>query len=212
MSQLSAHPASGGALNYAIVDVETSGFHPPGAEVVEIAIVHVDDGGRITGKWDSLIRPDGPVGPTRVHGIDEAMVREAPRFASVAPALHGLLAGRVVVAHNLSFDAKFLVAEFARAGIGSAEIRGGACTLSIARHAIPGPRHQLSDCCRHAGIRLTDAHTAMGDATATAHLAGYFLRRGIPLTGQVVQPYSLVPLQRDPIEKLLHPRIAPSGC
>ena len=207
MSQLSAYRTSAGASDYAIVDVETSGFHPPAAEVVEIAIVHVDGGGSITGSWDTLIRPDGPVGPTRVHGIDEAMVRDAPRFASVAPALHGLLAGRVVVAHNLSFDAKFLVAEFARAGIGSAEIRDGACTLSIARHAIPGPRHQLSDCCRHAGIDLTDAHTAIGDATATAHLAGYFIRRGIPLTGQAVRPHSLVPLQRDPIEKMLHPRI-----
>jgi len=207
LTHLSAHPTPGGTPSYAIVDVETSGFHPPGAEVVEIAIVHVDGGGRITGSWDSLIRPDGPVGPTRVHGIDEAMVRDAPRFASVAPALHGLLAGRVVVAHNLSFDAKFLVAEFARAGIGSAEIRGGACTLSIARHAIPGPRHQLADCCRHAGIRLTNAHTALGDATATAQLAGYFLQRGVRLTGQTVRPHSLVPLQRDPIEKLLRPRI-----
>jgi DNA polymerase III subunit epsilon len=200
--------ASGAAPAYAVVDVETSGFHPPKAEVVEIAIVHVDGGGRITGSWDSLIRPAGTVGATHIHGIDPAMVRDAPSFAGVAPALHSLLVGRVVVAHNLPFDSKFLIAEFAQAGIGSPEIRDGACTLSTAKQYLPGPRHQLADCCRHAGIELTHAHMAIGDATATAKLVGYFLRHGIRLTGQAVRPGPVIPTQREPVEKLLRPRIS----
>jgi DNA polymerase-3 subunit epsilon len=195
------------SCGYAIVDVETSGFHPPKAEVVEIAIVHVDRGGRITGSWDTLIRPLGTVGPTHVHGISAAMVRDAPSFAGIAPALHDLLVGRVVVAHNLPFDAKFLIAQFAQAGIGAPEIRHGACTLSLAKQHLPGPRHQLADCCRHAGIDLTNAHMAVGDATATAKLAGYFLRRGITLPGTPVRPSALIPLQREPVEKLLRPRV-----
>jgi DNA polymerase III epsilon subunit-like protein len=197
---------SGGEPAYAVVDVETSGFHPPSAEVIEIAIVHIDVSGQITGSWDTLIRPAGTVGATHVHGIDPGMVEDAPSFASIAPALHSLLAGRIVAAHNLPFDGKFLVAEFARAGIAVPEVRDGVCTLSTAKYHIPGPRHQLADCCRHAGIELTHAHMAIGDATATAKLVGYFLECGIALTGRTVKPSSVIPPQREPVEKLMRPR------
>jgi DNA polymerase-3 subunit epsilon len=200
-------PADGGSVGYAVVDVETSGFHPPKAEVLEIAIVHVDGGGEITGSWDSLIQPTGPVSGTHVHGITPAMVSDAPTFRSLASALHGLLAGRVVVAHNLPFDAKFLIAQFAQAGIAAPEIRDGVCTLSIAKQHIDAARHQLADCCRHAGIDLTDAHMAIGDAAATAKLLGYFLRRGVPLAGTAVRSAALVPQQREPVETLLRPRV-----
>jgi DNA polymerase-3 subunit epsilon len=199
--------AAGTPGGYAVVDVETSGFHPPKAEVVEIAIVHIDAAGQITGSWDTLIRPLGPVGATHVHGVSQAMVRDAPSFAGIAPALHSLLAGRVVAAHNLPFDSKFLIAEFARAGISAPEIRDGVCTLSTAKRHIPTTRHQLADCCRHAGIALTHAHMAIGDATATAELVGYFLRRGVLPRGTAVRSDALVPQQREPVEKLLRPRV-----
>lgn len=206
-----SNPVSQGSPRYAVVDVETSGFHPPKAEVVEVAIVHVDGGGRITGSWDTLIRPLGSVGATHVHGITESMARDAPSFRSIASALHGLLVGRVVVAHNLPFDAKFLIAHFAQAGIAAPEIRDGVCTLSVAKQYIPASRHQLADCCRHAGIALTDAHKAIGDATATAKLLGYFLRLGVPLPGSPVLSASLVPQQREPVETLLRPRVGRLG-
>lgn len=202
------YPAAEGFMGYAVVDVETSGFHPPKAEVVEVAIVHVDRSGRITGSWDTLIRPIGSVGATHVHGISQAMVREAPSFRSIAPALHNLLVGRVVVAHNLPFDAKFLIAQFAQAGIGAPEIRDGVCTLRVARRHIQAARHQLADCCRHAGIALTHAHMAIGDATATAELLGYFLGRGVPLPGTPVRSAPLVPQQRVAVESLLHSRVS----
>jgi DNA polymerase-3 subunit epsilon len=192
--------------DYAVVDVETSGFHPPKSEVIEIAVVHVDNQGSITGCWDSLVRPQGAVGATHVHGINPAMVRSAPTFAQIAQALHGLLAGRIVVAHNLPFDSKFLVSEFARAGVDAPEIRDGICTLSTAKRYLPGPPHKLADCCDHAGIALTDAHMALGDATATAKLLGYFLRRGLTPAGTPVRHPSFVPTQRITAEQLLRPR------
>jgi DNA polymerase-3 subunit epsilon len=167
-------------LGYAVVDLETSGFHPPAAEIVEVAIVHVDAAGAVTGSWDSLLRPpSGSVGATWVHGITPGMVRRAPTFASVAPVLHDLLADRIVVAHNLAFDGKFLVSEFAAAGLALPEISSGLCTLRLAQRHLAGPSHRLADCCRDTGIVLSDAHSAVGDATATAELLGYFLRRGV---------------------------------
>lgn len=181
---------------YAVVDVETSGFHPPVAEIVEIAIVHVDPTGQVTGSWDSLIQPAGPVGATRVHGITRAMVAEAPRFEDVGRELHALLAGRVVAAHNLPFDAKFLVSHFARVGLQSPEIAGGVCTLRTSQQRLPGPSYKLQDCCDTLGIELTDAHSALGDALATARLLGHYLARGVNLGGMPVRPQASVPPPR----------------
>ena len=187
---------------YAVVDVETSGFHPPIAEIVEVAIVHVDVTGQVTGSWDSLLRPEGGVGATRVHGITREMVERAPRFEDVGLALHGLLADRVVVAHNLAFDAKFLVAGFERIGVSSPEIAGGACTLRTSQAVLPGPSFKLLDCCEVAGIDLTNAHSALGDALATAELLGYFLARGVALGGMAVRPQAAVPQPRAEVSEL----------
>jgi DNA polymerase III epsilon subunit-like protein len=187
---------------YAVVDVETSGFHPPVGEIVEVAIVHVDVTGQVTGSWDSLLRPEGGVGATRVHGITREMVELAPRFEDVGLELHGLLTDRVVVAHNLAFDAKFLVSQFARIGVHSPEIAGGACTLRMSQAVLPGPSYKLLDCCEAVGIDLIDAHSALGDAMATARLVGYFLERGVALGGMAVRPQAAVPQPRAELGEL----------
>ena len=81
---------------YAVFDIETTGFRLHEDSIVEIAVVHVDLDGEITGMWDTLLRPrGGEVGPTRVHGIEAAMVQGAPSFASLARRLYSLFAGRV---------------------------------------------------------------------------------------------------------------------
>jgi DNA polymerase III subunit epsilon len=198
---VSAH--EDGLVNgYAVVDVETSGFQPPSAEIVEVAIVHVDVTGQVTGSWDSLLRPEGGVGATRVHGITREMVEPAPRFEDVGLELHGLLADRVVVAHNLAFDAKFLVTQFARIGVHSPEIAGGACTLRTSQAVLPGPSYKLLDCCQAVGVELTDAHSALGDALATARLLGFFLRRGVNVGGMAVRPQAAVPQPRAELGEL----------
>lgn len=192
---------------YAIVDLETTGFHPPAAEILEVAVVHVDAAGQVTGSWDTLVRPVvGGVGATHVHGITSAMVGRAPRFGDIAPQLHRLLAGRVVVAHNLVFDGKFLVAQFGGAGIAAPEIREGACTLRLAKQHLPGPTYKLADCCLYTRITLTDAHKALGDATATAKLLGYFIQRGIDPAGRVVRPQIPAPRPGTPANDLFRPR------
>lgn len=155
----------------------------------------MDPTGAITGSWDSLLRPpSGSVGATWVHGITPGMVQQAPTFAAVAPALHDLLADRVVVAHNLAFDGKFLLAEFAAAGLALPEISSGLCTLRLAQRHLPGPSFKLADCCRDTGIVLSDAHSAVGDATATAELLAHFIRRGLVGSPTLARP--VLPGQR----------------
>jgi DNA polymerase III epsilon subunit-like protein len=165
---------------YAVFDIETTGFRLHPDSIVEIAVVHVDGSGEITGSWDTLLRPEnGEVGPTRVHGIDRAMVAAAPAFADLAEPLYALFADRIPVAHRIAqFDGRFLNAHFGWAGIETDAFTGGLCTWQLAHRHLPLAHHTLADCCGHLGIDLVDAHQALDDTIATAQLLGHFIRAG----------------------------------
>jgi len=164
---------------YAVVDTETTGFSPAqGDRVLEVAVVLLDADGRVEREWETLLNPDRGVGPQHVHGISSAAVARAPRFPDIAPYLAYLFAGRLVIGHNIAFDARFLLAEFTAAGLSvPLESNRCLCTQALAREYLPGPRRTLAICCEQAGVTHLDAHSAMGDTRATAELFRYFLRR-----------------------------------
>ncbi|TXR55516.1 exonuclease domain-containing protein [Quadrisphaera setariae] len=171
-------PATAG---FAVLDLETTGFSPRTERIVEVAVVHVTPDGTSGAEWSTLVHPGRPtVGATHVHGIRPVDVREAPRFAEVVPALVEVLAGRVLVAHNAGFDVPFLRAELERAGVDMPEAPQ-LCTLAESRRHLPQlAGRKLADCCAAAGVRLTGAHSALGDARATAELLGCYLAAGGP--------------------------------
>lgn len=163
---------------YAVLDLETTGLSPRAHRALELAVVLVDRRGNIEHEWATLLDPQGPVGATHIHGIRDADVRGAPTFDVVVPRLTNLLAGRAVVAHNVSFDTGFLKFEFGRAGWGWPTVPT-LCTLEESFHFLPTlDRRRLVDCCAAAGIRLTHAHSALGDARATAELLDRYLNQG----------------------------------
>jgi len=102
---------------FAVVDVETTGLYPRTDRVVEVAVVHVSAEGQITAEFSTLINPGRDVGPTRIHGIRAQDILHAPSFSQAAAALWQMLDGRVLVAHNVPFDVRFLDAEFGRCGV-----------------------------------------------------------------------------------------------
>ncbi|MFD7660849.1 exonuclease domain-containing protein [Actinosynnema sp. NPDC059797] len=169
-------------VQYAVVDVETTGFAARGSDrVVEVAVVQLDRDGHVTGEWCTLVNPGRDLGPQHVHRIRAADVWHAPPFAAVAGALADRLADRVVVAHNLAFDARFLTAELHRAGV-PAEVTG-LCTMRLADRFLPHRAgRSLAACCAAAGVVLDSAHSALHDARATARLFRHYLRSG-ELTG-----------------------------
>jgi len=197
-----------GGTGYAVFDIETTGFSLYPDSIVEIAVVHVDERGAITGSWDTLLRPqDDLVGPTFVHGITPDMVINAPRFSEVAPQLHSLFAGRVPVAHRLpQFDGRFVAAHFAWSGIRVPQLTQGLCTWKHARRYLPLSSHTLSACCRHLGIDLTDAHQALADTLATAKLLSHFIMSGFPLEGVALPAVAGVPHPRSAAEDRFLPR------
>jgi DNA polymerase-3 subunit epsilon len=166
------------SLGYAVVDTETTGlltgFHH---RIAEIAIIHVDPGGRVTGEWSTLVNPDRDLGPQAIHRIRAAEVRHAPRFGDIAGDVVARVHGRILVAHNWPFDAMHLRAEFARLGLETPfQAKAGLCTMRAASKAIPGSGRSLVDCCAAVGLRDMRWHTARDDAMAAAALLGYLLQ------------------------------------
>lgn len=163
--------SSGG---FAVVDVETTGFSPTRDRVLEVAIIHVDETGRIGDQFCTLIDPRRDVGPTRVHGLRASSVTGAPTFQEAAPAIWRWLAGRVFVAHNVRFDLTFLDAELARCGL-RLPPPPTLCTMRLSGHYLPQrPARTLGACCEAAGIALVDHHSALADALAAAQLLGHY--------------------------------------
>lgn len=173
-----------GQTPFTVIDVETTGFAAHKHDrIVELAVVSTDPAGAITDTWHTLINPDRDPGPSRIHGITAEQLAGAPRFTDVLPFIASHLAGTVVVAHNALFDLGFLSAEFLRAGQ-QPPLWPALCTMNLSGRFTDARR--LHDCCHAAGIALQGAHTAIGDATATASLLGHYLRTA-PLLG--VDPF-----------------------
>jgi DNA polymerase-3 subunit epsilon len=159
-----------------VIDVETTGLDPREDRVVEIAVVEVDGGGRCLAEYCSLVRIDGCVGASAVHGLDAVALRRAPRFEELVDELEFRLAARVAVGHHVAFDLAFLAAEMARAGR-AVENRPRVCTIELAAAlGVQEGSHRLSRACAAQGIAVGGAHRALADARATALLLGRYLQ------------------------------------
>ena len=94
---------------FAIIDIETTGNRHNFGKITEIAI-YQHNGQTITGSYATLINPemDIPYFITRLTGIDNNMVKNAPKFYEVAKNIIEMTKGRTFIAHNVSFDYKFI--------------------------------------------------------------------------------------------------------
>ncbi|WP_371480920.1 exonuclease domain-containing protein [Kitasatospora sp. NBC_00315] len=164
------------AEGFAVVDVEATGRSPWRHRVVEVAVVLLDRQLRTEAEFATLLDPVGPVGPTHVHRIAQTDVAGAPRFREVAPYLLELLSGRVLVGHHVTCDQSFLDREFARIGVPWPAVPL-LCTMRLARAHLPGAGgFGLAACADAAGLGWYPAHTALGDARATADLLRHCIR------------------------------------
>jgi len=145
------------------VDLETTGGSADSDRVTEIGVVEISRDGVST--WTTLVDPQQPIPVfiARLTGIDDAMVRDAPRFEQIAQELAARLEGKLFAAHNARFDYGFLKSEFRRAGITfSADVL---CTVRLSRTLFPTEkRHGLDALIERHGLRPTGRHRALSDA------------------------------------------------
>ena len=155
---------------YVVVDVETTGGRGDQHRVTEIGAVKVRNGA-VVDRFQTLLNPQRtiPAGITRLTGISEAMVADAPIFADVADDLEAFMQDTIFVAHNVDFDYGFIAREFKRLG---RPIRyPKLCTCASMRKLYPGHRsYSLAALCENYGIELRQHHRALCDAEAAAEL------------------------------------------
>jgi DNA polymerase III subunit epsilon len=158
------------AAGFAVVDVETTGSSSRRHRIVELAVVQLDRERRVEGEFATLVDPEGPVGPTHIHGIEPADLLPAPRFWQVAERLAALLRGRVLVGHNVGCDRAFLAAEYARIGVRLPAVPQ-LCTMRLAERFCAEPGElSLRACAAAAGLPGWAEHTALGDARTAGAL------------------------------------------
>jgi DNA polymerase-3 subunit epsilon len=160
------------SLSFAVVDVETTGGRPDsGDRITEIAAVTVRNG-VVVDVYETLVNPERSIPPfiTRLTNISWEMVRDKAPFRDVCEHVLRVLDGNVFVAHNASFDWRFVSAEVARAS--GREITGRRlCTVRLARRLLPQLRSRSLDwVAGHYGVEIEPGmrHRAAGDALATA--------------------------------------------
>lgn len=155
---------------YAIIDIETTGGSASRSKITEIAIV-LHDGQKVLDTYETLINPEAPIpyNITRLTGISQEMVKDAPKFYEVAKKIVEMTEGAIFVAHNVRFDYSFVVEEFRN--LGFTYTRKQLCTVRLARKAFPGLRsYSLENLIKHFGIKVKDRHRAMADTMATVEL------------------------------------------
>lgn len=152
----------------AVVDVETTGLHPNGDRIVEIAVARVEPGGKPRIVLDTLVNPGRRVSATEIHGITDRDVRDAPTFDEVAPQVASTLEGAVFAAYNVYFDAKFVGTELQRAGFD--EFPPYLCLMYMRPMLDLGARCTLDDACRQHSVPFSTAHLAADDALVSGEL------------------------------------------
>lgn len=164
---------------FAIIDVETTGAVYKYGKLTEIAI-YQHNGTNVTGSFQTLINPemDIPYFITKLTGINNEMVSDAPRFYEVAKTIVEFTAGRVFVGHNVNFDYKFVKEEFKR--LGYDYLRKTMCTVRLARKLLPGHKsYSLGKLCNELDIKIEGRHRASGDALATVQLFEMLLEKSL---------------------------------
>ncbi len=186
---------------YAILDIETTGGQFNEEGITEIAIYKFD-GHEIVDQFISLVNPEIPIQPfvVKLTGINNAMLRSAPKFFEVAKRIIEMTNDCVLVAHNASFDYRILRTEFRRLGY-EFNVKT-LCTVELSKKLLPEQTsHSLGKLVRALGIPMADRHRASGDAMATVKLFKMLLDKD--LNKEIVKEHIKFEIQKGIAPKLI---------
>ncbi len=167
---------------YAIIDIETTGGQFNAEGITEIAIYKFD-GVELVDQFISLVNPEIPIQPfvVKLTGINNAMLRTAPKFYEIAKRIIEITQDCIIVAHNASFDYRVLKMEFKRLGYDF--MKQTLCTVELSKQLLPDVKtYSLGKLVRSLGIPIADRHRASGDAMATLKLFKLLLSKDLEKT------------------------------
>lgn len=146
------------------LDIETTGASAHSSRITEIGALRVENH-QVVGTFKQLVNPEQPIPGfiTRMTGISNDMVWEAPTFRGIADDLEMFLQDAIFIAHNVNFDYSFIRSEFAR--IGNRFAMDRMCSVQLSRKLYPEHRsHKLDMVIERLGIDVTNRHRAYDDA------------------------------------------------
>jgi DNA polymerase-3 subunit epsilon len=161
-----------GNNNIVVIDFETTGLSPNlGDRTIEVGAVLLENN-EIVDRFQSLMNPEKKI-PSFIEnytGITNKMLSTAPSIKEAMENLNSFIGQHALVAHNASFDMRFLDAEFSRIKI----VRKNeyACSLLTSRRIYQNaPNYKLETLVKYKNLK-TDGihHRALADAEMTAHL------------------------------------------
>jgi len=159
-------------MKFAVLDFETTGMSSDKDEIIQTGLAFIDDAGTVCSTYASFVRPSKPIPQeiTRLTGIADADVADAPELEEMLSDIVPLLQDVVLVGHNVGFDAHFLQAALDRSGY--LPFAGRMIdTVDLARIAFPTQSSFSLTSLTHAlGIAHDRPHQADSDAVATAEL------------------------------------------
>jgi DNA polymerase-3 subunit epsilon len=155
-----------------VLDFETSGISPDcGDRAIEVGAVKLR-AGEIVERYQSLMNPGLRINSfiESYTGITNRMLQGAPQTPVVMREFAGFIGDTPLVAHNASFDCRFLDAEFKR--IGQQRCQEFGCSMLAARRVYPdAPNHKLATLVSYRNLRNDGTfHRALADAEMTAQL------------------------------------------
>ncbi len=157
-----------------MLDVETTGLDVERDRIVSIGAVRLH-GSRLYSSrlLDQLVNPGIPI-PERsaaIHGVTDAMVSAAPSFAQMAADVTALIAGTVVVGHNIAFDLAVLRHEARRAPPPWSEpLALDTMLLAAALEGGAARDLNLEALASRLAVDVHGRHTALGDCLVTAEI------------------------------------------
>lgn len=159
---------------FIVFDLETTGLNnnPSGLDkmdtIIEIGAVKIE-GGIITEQFSTLIKPDRPISQeiTKITGIDDEMVKDAPALNEVLPDFFKFTRGAYLVGHNVDFDYKFI--RYYSKEMGFIYDNRAFDTLSLAQELLFLSNNKLNTVAAHFGFEFNH-HRAADDAATTAKI------------------------------------------
>ncbi len=178
------------AMEYIVIDCETTGLNPHTQRVTEIAALRCR-GPLVVERFETLVDPERPIPHAirQLTGISSEMVRGAPKGAEAIGAFMQFADGAMLIGHNARFDLGFLGAEALRHH-NARLLNPSICTIKLAMRLMPNlKRPSLDNLARALDLRTHDRHRAMGDAQVTQaafwQLIGLARERGIATQGRL---------------------------
>lgn len=155
-----------------VLDFETTGLSPNlGDRAIEVGALRIEQG-VVTDRFQQLMNPGFRIDPFIEHftGITNQMLRHAPGCAEVMEQFADFIGDHNLVAHNASFDRRFLDAEFKL--INRDYLGDFVCSMLVARRVYQdAPNHKLGSLVAFKNLPTNGVfHRALADSEMTAQL------------------------------------------